>query len=191
MSALTFLDVLPEHLDVLVSVGAALFMVEAQSVQQLVLDGAVVKTPAVSQRQDLLSTTTPDSREAAGNGEETVRGLYQVTSKKVMIIHPFLDSMLIQSRSVLFLGLKRMQEKEEKESSPRVMTDFSRDAGATTHHSLCWVFFSGHIWIRDCRDAKFNAVVLSSELNLRYVTHNYHTERLLFSSKTSLKPFAV
>lgn len=40
--------------------------------------------------------------------------------------------MLSQSRSVLLLGLKRMQEKEEKDSRPRVMMDRSREAGRGT-----------------------------------------------------------
>lgn len=40
--------------------------------------------------------------------------------------------MLSQSLSVLLLGLKRMQEKEEKDSRPRVMTDLSREAGKGT-----------------------------------------------------------
>lgn len=62
MSALTFLDVLPEHLDVLVSVGAALFMVEAQSVQQLVLNSAVVKTALTIQRHGLTVATTAHVR---------------------------------------------------------------------------------------------------------------------------------
>ena len=43
--------------------------------------------------------------------------------------YPFWDSMLSQSRSLLLLGLKRMQEKDEKDSSPRVMMAFSREAG--------------------------------------------------------------
>ncbi|TNN52351.1 High choriolytic enzyme 1 [Liparis tanakae] len=37
--------------------------------------------------------------------------------------------MLSQSRSLLLVGLKRMQEKEEKDSNPRVMMAFSLDAG--------------------------------------------------------------
>lgn len=44
--------------------------------------------------------------------------------------------MLSQSRSVLLLGLKRMQEKEEKDSRPRVMMDFSREAGKGTPQNI-------------------------------------------------------
>lgn len=39
---LTFVDVLPVDLDVLVTVAACVFVVETQSVQQLVLDDAMV-----------------------------------------------------------------------------------------------------------------------------------------------------
>lgn len=50
--------------------------------------------------------------------------------------YPSRDSMLSQSRSVLLLGLKRMQEKEEKDSRPRVMMDFSREAGKVTPQNI-------------------------------------------------------
>ena len=41
---LTRLDVFPQDPDVLVPVGAALFVFEAERVEQLVLDGVVIKT---------------------------------------------------------------------------------------------------------------------------------------------------
>lgn len=55
----TRLDVLPQDPDVVVPVGAALFVVEAEGVEQLVLDGAVVEAALTVQRQSLGITTTP------------------------------------------------------------------------------------------------------------------------------------
>lgn len=49
----TRLDVLPKDSDVLVPVGAALLMVEAKGVEQLMLDSAVVYAPCSIQRQVL------------------------------------------------------------------------------------------------------------------------------------------
>lgn len=56
----TGLDVMPKDLDVLVPVRAALFVVEAQGVEQLVLDGAVVEAALTVQRQCLGITTAAD-----------------------------------------------------------------------------------------------------------------------------------
>lgn len=58
--AQTRLDVLPQDPDVVVPVGAALFVVEAEGVEQLVLDGAVVEAALTVQRQSLGITTTAD-----------------------------------------------------------------------------------------------------------------------------------
>lgn len=50
---LTFEDVLQQDLDVLVPVGATLLMVEAQGVEQLVLDRSMVNAALAVQRHDL------------------------------------------------------------------------------------------------------------------------------------------
>lgn len=57
---LTRLDVLPQDSDVLVSVGAALLVVEAEGVEQLVLDGAVVEAALAVQGQRLGVTAAAD-----------------------------------------------------------------------------------------------------------------------------------
>lgn len=49
----TWLDVLPQHADVIVPVGATLFVVEAEGVEELVLDGAVVQAALTVQGQGL------------------------------------------------------------------------------------------------------------------------------------------
>lgn len=49
----TWLDVLPQDSDVTVPVRATLFVVEAEGVEQLVLDGAVVQAALTVQRQGL------------------------------------------------------------------------------------------------------------------------------------------
>ncbi len=56
----TGLDVLPQDLDVLVPVGATLFVVEAEGVEQLVLDGVVVEAALTVQRHRLGITTAAD-----------------------------------------------------------------------------------------------------------------------------------
>lgn len=50
---LTWLNVLPQHADVAVSVGATLLVVEAEGVEQLVLDRAVVQAALAIQGQGL------------------------------------------------------------------------------------------------------------------------------------------
>ncbi|KAF3833234.1 hypothetical protein F7725_026899, partial [Dissostichus mawsoni] len=95
---------------------AGLLVVEAQSVEQLVLDGVMVNTSAAGQRHHLLSTTTADVGPAAGGG---VRKALVSNSTTLLFSHPFWDSICSHSWSLLTLGLKRMQETEEKDSSPR------------------------------------------------------------------------
>ena len=51
-------DVLPDHTDVVVTVVAGLLVVEAQSVEQLVLDGVVVQAAGTAQRHGLSVTST-------------------------------------------------------------------------------------------------------------------------------------
>lgn len=55
---LTIDDVFPVHLDVVVPVGAGLFMVEAEGVEQLMLDGAVVQAALTAQRHSLTTAST-------------------------------------------------------------------------------------------------------------------------------------
>lgn len=133
------MDILQQDSDVVVSVRAGLFMVESQSVEQLMLDGAVVQASLAGQRHHLLPTTTADVRPASGQDHRSLeehRGMRNTQLELFMAVgsYPSLDSMLSQSRSLLLLGLKRIQEKEEKDSSPRVMMDFSREAEKMTPH---------------------------------------------------------
>lgn len=64
-TCLTIDDVIPVDLDVAVSVRAGLLVVEAQGVEQLVLDGAVVQTALTIQRHRLTSALTTHVRVAA------------------------------------------------------------------------------------------------------------------------------
>lgn len=63
---ITRLNVLQQDFNVVVSVRAGLFMVEAQSMEQFMLDGAMVKASTLGQRHYLLTTTTADEGPAAG-----------------------------------------------------------------------------------------------------------------------------
>lgn len=56
----TSLDVLPHDADVIVPVRTALFVVEAEGVEQLVLDGVVVDAAISVQRNRLGSTSAAD-----------------------------------------------------------------------------------------------------------------------------------
>lgn len=62
---LTRLDVLQQHLNVVVPVRAGLLVVEAQGVQKLMLNSAVVQAATASQRQLLSITTTTNEGVAA------------------------------------------------------------------------------------------------------------------------------
>lgn len=55
---LTFTDVVPHHLDVIVPVRAGLLMVEAEGVQQLVLHSAVIETTLTAERHCLATALT-------------------------------------------------------------------------------------------------------------------------------------
>lgn len=57
-------DVLPQDADVLVSVGAALLVFEAQRVQQLVLHHVMIQAALTLQRQSLLIETPAHVGEA-------------------------------------------------------------------------------------------------------------------------------
>lgn len=61
----TITDVLPDDLDVIVTVTAGLFMVEAKSVEQLMLHSAVVKAAITGQRHSLCITLTTNVRVAS------------------------------------------------------------------------------------------------------------------------------
>lgn len=68
-SSITRHNILQQDSDVVVSVRAGLFMVESQSVEQLMLDGAMVKTSLTGQRHHLLTTTAAHVRVAAGRDQ--------------------------------------------------------------------------------------------------------------------------
>lgn len=53
----TINNVFPVHPDVVVPVGAGLFMVEAKGVEQLMLDSVVVQTTLATQRHSLTTIT--------------------------------------------------------------------------------------------------------------------------------------
>lgn len=61
----TITDVLPDDLDVIVTVTAGLFMVEAKSVEQFMLHSAVVKAAITGQRHSLGITLTTNVRVAS------------------------------------------------------------------------------------------------------------------------------
>lgn len=62
-------DVIPDHLDVVVPVRARLFVVEPESMQELVLHGAVVEAPLAAQRHRLTTTLTAHIGPAAASGQ--------------------------------------------------------------------------------------------------------------------------
>lgn len=68
-SSITRLNVVQQDFDVVVPVRAGLFMVESQSMEQLMLDGAMVKASPTGQRHHLLTTTTANERVAAGQDQ--------------------------------------------------------------------------------------------------------------------------
>ena len=55
---ITINDVVPVYSDVVVPVGAGLLVVEAEGVEQLMLNGAVVQTASSAQRHGLTTTLT-------------------------------------------------------------------------------------------------------------------------------------
>lgn len=65
-----FNDVLPQDSDVAVSVRSLVFMVEAQSVKQLVLDDSLVNTAVPPQGEILFASSPPNVRPAATVGED-------------------------------------------------------------------------------------------------------------------------
>lgn len=64
-SFITRLNILQHDFYVVVPVRAGLFMVESQSMEQLMLDGAMVKAATTGQRHHLLTTTTANVGVAA------------------------------------------------------------------------------------------------------------------------------
>lgn len=68
-SSITRLNVLQQDFDMVVPVRAGLFMVESQSVEQLMLDGAIIKASLTGQRHHLLTTTTANVGVAAGQDQ--------------------------------------------------------------------------------------------------------------------------
>lgn len=63
-------DVVPEDGDVVVAVAAGVFVVESQSVQQLVLDDAVADAAEALQRHHLLLPDAAHGGETADGGEQ-------------------------------------------------------------------------------------------------------------------------
>lgn len=68
-------DVLPEDGDVVVPVAAVVFVVESQSVQQLVLDDAVADAAEALQRHHLLLPDAAHGGETAGGGDRDGEGM--------------------------------------------------------------------------------------------------------------------
>lgn len=66
---MTLSDVVPDHLDVIVPVRAGLFVVEPESVQELVLHGAVVDATLTAQRHRLTATLTAHIGPTAARGQ--------------------------------------------------------------------------------------------------------------------------
>jgi hypothetical protein len=78
----TGLDILEENADVIVTVAAGLFVVEAQGMEELVLGGAVVHTAGSAQRHNLgIARTTNIGPAPAMNGLDRV-----VTVQLVLIV---------------------------------------------------------------------------------------------------------
>lgn len=67
----TWLDVLPHDADVTVPVGAALLVVEAEGVEHLVLDGAVVQAALAVQRHSLGVTPATHVRVTAASRQQS------------------------------------------------------------------------------------------------------------------------
>lgn len=63
-----------QDFDVVVSIRAGLLVVESQGVEQLVLDGAVVKASPLGQRHHLLTATTANVGVTAGLDQIQCRG---------------------------------------------------------------------------------------------------------------------
>lgn len=78
---LTWLDVLPQDADVSVPVGATLFVVEAEGVQQLMLDGAVVQAALTIQRQGLGVTPATHVRVTPACRQQSQQQLHLLSKK--------------------------------------------------------------------------------------------------------------
>lgn len=79
---LTWLDVLPQDADVSVPVGATLFVVEAEGVEQLMLDGAVVQAALTIQRQGLGVTPATHVRVTPACRQQSQQQLHLLSKKK-------------------------------------------------------------------------------------------------------------
>lgn len=66
---MTLSDVVPDHLDVIVPVRTGLFVVEPESMQELVLHGAVVDATLTAQRHRLTATLTAHIGPTAARGQ--------------------------------------------------------------------------------------------------------------------------
>lgn len=79
--AVTFSDVVPVDFDVLVAVAAGVFMVEAQCVQQLVLDDAMLHAAEPLQRHHLFTSRRTQYRSTANGKEQEIISLVQLDSE--------------------------------------------------------------------------------------------------------------
>lgn len=82
----TWLDVLPQHADVIVPVGATLFVVEAEGVEELVLDGAVVQAALTVQGQTLGVTLATHVGVAAAHRQRLECVIKMKKKKKNVVI---------------------------------------------------------------------------------------------------------
>ncbi|MEQ2242596.1 hypothetical protein ILYODFUR_037483 [Ilyodon furcidens] len=90
---LTRLDVLPKDSDVLIPVRAALLMVEAKGVEQLMLDSAVVYATGSIQRQSLHITSAANVGVTAMFLQEKYGNLYRFLCKLYIALKKFLYPM--------------------------------------------------------------------------------------------------
>ena len=147
--SLTLHHVLQQDTDVLVAVGARLLVVEAQGVQQLVLDGALEDTPLAADGHRLALPPAPHEGEAPVRKEEVVVAVryHRGVDRRSDCCHiqlsehyhpcmepggyPERDSMSTKSRWP-FKGTKRMQVEVAKDARPCMMVFRSLAAGWET-----------------------------------------------------------
>lgn len=72
-SSITRHNILQQDFDVVVPVRAGLLMVESQSVEQLMLDGAVIKASTAGQGHHLFTATTANIGVAAGQDQRWIK----------------------------------------------------------------------------------------------------------------------
>lgn len=104
--AVTLSDVVPVDPDVLVAVAAGVFVVEAQRVQQFVLDDAVLHAAEPLQRQHLFTSRRTQYRSTA-NGKEQERISGQHSAGQLIINSIYiLASSCLHAEIICFLGVR-------------------------------------------------------------------------------------